>query len=87
VTVASDLPVSGSDASDGVPTQNGATLAVEQANANHLLGGCTIKFTPLDDASVALGKHDPALGAQNITSVCGKPDVLGVAGPFNSSVV
>jgi branched-chain amino acid transport system substrate-binding protein len=86
VTLASDLPVSGSDASDGKPTQNGAQLAVDQANANKTLGGCTIKFEPKDDASVALGKHDPQQGAQNITQLAGDPAVLGVVGPFNSSV-
>jgi branched-chain amino acid transport system substrate-binding protein len=86
VTVASDLPVSGSDASDGKPTQNGAQLAVDQANSTHLLGGCTVKYVPKDDSSVALGKHDPQQGAQNITGLAGDPSVVGVVGPFNSSV-
>ncbi len=86
VTVATDLPVSGSDASDGKPTQNGAQLAVDQATASKLLGGCTIKFEPKDDASVALGKHDPQQGAQNITELAGDTAVLGVVGPFNSNV-
>jgi len=86
VTLATDLPVSGSDASDGKPTQNGAQLAVDQANKNKTLGGCTIKFTAKDDASVALGKHDPQQGAQNITELAGDASVLGVVGPFNSNV-
>jgi branched-chain amino acid transport system substrate-binding protein len=86
VTLASDLPVSGSDASDGKPTQQGAQLAITQANNNKLLGGCTVKFTPKDDSSVALGKHDPQQGAQNITELAGDSSVLGVVGPFNSSV-
>jgi branched-chain amino acid transport system substrate-binding protein len=86
VTLASDLPVSGSDASDGKPTQNGAQLAITQATNNKLLGGCTIKFVAKDDSSVALGKHDPQQGAQNITELAGDSSVLGVVGPFNSSV-
>jgi branched-chain amino acid transport system substrate-binding protein len=86
VTVASDLPTSGSDASDGVPTQNGAKLAVTQANANKLLGGCTVNYLPMDDSSVALGKHDPQQGAQNISALAGNPAVIGVVGPFNSNV-
>jgi branched-chain amino acid transport system substrate-binding protein len=86
VSLATDLPVSGSDASDGKPTQNGAQLAVDQANKNKVLGGCTIKFVPKDDASVALGKHDPQQGAQNITELAGDASVLGVVGPFNSNV-
>jgi branched-chain amino acid transport system substrate-binding protein len=86
VTVASDLPVSGSDASDGKPTQNGAQLAVTQATNNKLLGGCTIKYVAKDDSSVALGKHDPQQGAQNMTELAGDSSVLGVIGPFNSNV-
>jgi branched-chain amino acid transport system substrate-binding protein len=86
VTVASDLPVSGSDASDGKPTQNGAQLAVTKATNSKLLGGCTIKFVAKDNSSVALGKHDPQQGAQNITELAGDSSVLGVIGPFNSNV-
>lgn len=86
VTVATELPTSGSDASDGVPTRQGAELAVSQANDNHLLGGCTITLTSKDDASVALGKHDPQQGAANMTALAGNQAVVGVVGPFNSSV-
>ncbi|MFN2451684.1 MAG: branched-chain amino acid ABC transporter substrate-binding protein [Candidatus Dormibacteria bacterium] len=86
VSVGSDLPVSGSDASDGKPTQNGAQLAVDQANKNKVLGGCTIKYVPKDDSSVALGKHDPQQGASNIQAFIGDESVVGVVGPFNSSV-
>ena len=86
VTVATDLPVSGSDASDGKPTENGAKLAVTQATEKKLLGGCTIKLVNKDNSSVALGKHDPQQGAQNITELAGDSSVLGVIGPFNSNV-
>ncbi|GAC1344680.1 MAG: branched-chain amino acid ABC transporter substrate-binding protein [Candidatus Dormibacteria bacterium] len=86
ISVGSDLPVSGSDASDGKPTQNGAQLAVDQANKNKVLGGCTIKYVPKDDASVALGKHDPNQGASNIQAFIGDESVVGVVGPFNSNV-
>jgi branched-chain amino acid transport system substrate-binding protein len=86
VTVASDLPVSGGDAAIGGGTQNGIKLAVSQANAAHLFGGCTINYIPKDDASAAKGKHDPQLGAQNVTALVGNPAVVGIVGPFNSSV-
>ena len=86
VHVATDLPVSGSDASDGKPTENGARLAVTQANSKKLLGGCTVELVAKDDASVALGKHDPNLGAQNIAALAGDASIVGVVGPFNSSV-
>lgn len=86
VTVATELPTSGADASDGVPTQNGAQLAVTQANNNKLLNGCTVNLITKDDASVALGKHDPNQGAANMTALAANPAVVGVVGPFNSNV-
>jgi len=86
VTVATELPVSGNDASDGVPTQNGAVLAVDQANANHTLNGCTLTVISKDDTSAATGAHDPTQGASNMTALAGNQAVVGVVGAFNSSV-
>jgi branched-chain amino acid transport system substrate-binding protein len=86
VTVASDLPTSGGDASIGGGTEKGVRLAVTQAQQNKLFGGCTITYIPKDDASVALGKHDPQQGAQNMTELANNAAVVGVVGPFNSGV-
>lgn len=86
VTVASDLPTSGGDAAIGGGTQNGVKLAVMQAQQNKLFGGCTINYIEKNDASVALGKHDPALGAANMTELASNQAVVGVVGPFNSGV-
>jgi branched-chain amino acid transport system substrate-binding protein len=86
VTVASDLPTSGGDASIGGGTEKGVKLAVDQANSSHLLGGCTITYIPKDDASAAKGKHDPLQGAQNMRELAGNKAVVGVVGPFNSGV-
>jgi branched-chain amino acid transport system substrate-binding protein len=86
VTVASDLPTSGGDASIGGGTEKGVKLAVDQANANHLLGGCRVDYIAKDDASAAKGKHDPLQGAQNMRELAANKAVVGVVGPFNSSV-
>jgi branched-chain amino acid transport system substrate-binding protein len=86
ITVASDLPTSGGDAAIGGGTENGVHLAITQAQQNKLFGGCTITYIPKDDASVALGKHDPQQGAQNMTELASNPAVVGVVGPFNSGV-
>jgi len=86
VTVATELPVSGNDASDGLPTQQGAVLAVDQANANNTLNGCTITVINKDDTSAATGAHDPTQGASNMTALAGNQAVLGVVGAFNSNV-
>ncbi|HZV78933.1 MAG TPA: branched-chain amino acid ABC transporter substrate-binding protein [Candidatus Binatus sp.] len=84
IKIGVDLPVSGADASIGVPTQYGAQLAVKQANAKNLVPGFTFEADVLDDA--VNGVHDPAQGAKNIQSFGADPAVLGVIGPFNSNV-
>jgi branched-chain amino acid transport system substrate-binding protein len=79
-----DLPTSGADATQGIPTRNGAVLAIEEANAKGLPGGNKLEADSLDDA--VQGVHDPAQGAQNIKTFIADPTVLGVVGPFNSNV-
>jgi branched-chain amino acid transport system substrate-binding protein len=86
ITVATDLPLTGGDATDGPFPAMAAQLAVEQANTKKALGGCTLKYVSKDDSSVAKNGHDPAQGAQNITALAADSSVVGVVGPFNSSV-
>ena len=86
ITVASDLPTSGGDASIGGGTEKGVQLAIGEARASHLFGNCDLEYVAMNDASAAKGKHDPAQGALNIRQLVGTPAVLGVVGPFNSGV-
>jgi branched-chain amino acid transport system substrate-binding protein len=85
IKLATDLPVTGGDASIGKSTENGARLAVEQANANKVIPGYTLQFDPQDDVGVS-GVHDPIKGANNVTALIGDALVAGIVGPFNSSV-
>ncbi len=85
VKIGVDLPVSGADASIGLPTQNGAVLAVEEANKNGFAGGkFKLETSLLDDA--VQGKHDPNAGAQNVKTFIADDAVLAMIGPFNSNV-
>jgi len=59
IKVSTDLPVSGKDASGGKPAENGAHLAVDQANANKTISGYKLVFVPKDDVGPS-GAHDPA---------------------------
>ncbi len=79
-----DLPLSGADASDGIPLRNGIVKAVEDANAKGPPGGFRFAVYDLDDA--VQGKHDPAQGAQNLKTFVSDDAVLAVIGPFNSNV-
>ncbi|MEA2689498.1 MAG: branched-chain amino acid transport system substrate-binding protein [Candidatus Eremiobacteraeota bacterium] len=84
VKIGVDLPVSGADATNGIPTRNGVILAVEQANAKPMPGGLKFEVSSLDDA--VQGVHDPAQGAQNVKTFIADAAVLGMVGPFNSNV-
>jgi len=86
IKIATDFPVSGQDESSGKPAENGAHLAVDQANASHLLGnGYQLVFDPQDDVG-ASQVHDPSVGANNVTKLIDDAEVAGIVGPFNSSV-
>src|SRR5438105_4094550 len=76
-----DLPMSGSDASNGVPTLNGVQYAVKK---NGTIKGFKIGVVSLDDA--VNGVHDPQKGAQNVQQLTSNTQVLAMVGPFNSSV-
>jgi branched-chain amino acid transport system substrate-binding protein len=84
IKIGIDLPVSGADAADGVPTANGVVLAVEEANKRGVAGGFKLETSLLDDA--VQGKHDPAAGAQNVKTFIADSAVLAMIGPFNSNV-
>ena len=85
IKIATEFPVSGKDESSGKPAENGAHLALDQANANHTIPGYTLQFVPKDDVGPS-GIHDPAVGAQNVTSLISDGLVAGIVGPFNSNV-
>jgi branched-chain amino acid transport system substrate-binding protein len=89
IKIGIDLPVSGSDASDGQPTQNGAKLAVKLAGkvcgaSSHTDACFTLASFPLDDA--VNGVHDVGQGAKNVTQFVSDTSVLAMVGPFNSGV-
>ena len=84
IKVGIDMPVSGADASIGVSTQNGAVLALEQAEKRGLPGGLHLAPDALDDA--VQGVHSPQQGAANTKSFISDANVLAMIGPFNSNV-
>ncbi len=83
IDIASDLPTSGNETSSGLPTQQGAAFAVASL-ASGTYHGFTVKFIPFDDA--VNGAHDPQKGVQNVQAMIANSKILGMVGPFNSSV-
>ncbi|MDQ6822990.1 MAG: branched-chain amino acid ABC transporter substrate-binding protein [Candidatus Eremiobacteraeota bacterium] len=83
VKIGIDLPTSGGDASVGLSTQQGALLAIEQAQKN-FPAGFALQAYPLDDA--VQGVHNPQQGAANVRSFASDDAVMAVVGPYNSNV-
>jgi branched-chain amino acid transport system substrate-binding protein len=81
IKIGVDLPESGAESSNGIPTLNGVKFAVSQVKT---IDGYTIEVENLDDA--VNGVHDPQKGAQNVQQLIADAQVIGMVGPFNSSV-
>ena len=81
IAIGVDLPLSGSEASNGVPTLNGARYAVDTTKT---VDGFTLVVKSSDDS--VSGVHDPQKGVQNVTAFVNDSQVLGIVGPFNSNV-
>lgn len=78
------LPITGVDASDGLPAAESVRLAVQDANNRHLLPGLTFQAVVLNDA--VGGLHNAKKGVENLRTLGADAAVLGVIGPLNSDV-
>ncbi|GCF10774.1 branched-chain amino acid ABC transporter substrate-binding protein [Dictyobacter arantiisoli] len=85
IKIGTDFPTTASDASTGLPAQDGAALAIKQANDNHLVPGYTFQLVSKDDVG-ASGTHDQTVGKKNVTDLAGDAQVAAIVGPINSSV-
>src|SRR5215467_681851 len=82
ITIGVEMPLSGTEGSQGQPILKGVRYAVTLANSS--INGFTLQVKDFDDA--VNGTHDPQKGAQNVTAMVGDPSILGFVGPLNSSV-
>lgn len=79
--IATELPVVGTDATIGLPTQYGVDLAVSQAN---LPNG--YKLTVKHDNYAGASGPDTGLATANVNSLVANSSVVAVVGPFNSGI-
>jgi len=85
IKIAVDLPVSGAEASAGIPIRNAIELAIEQANAQgELIPGYKLQMYALDDA--VNGVHNPQQGVANAQAFIADDMTVAAVGPFNSNV-
>jgi len=80
VKIGIELPMTGGEAPNGVPTANGVALALSQIQ----VPGFTITINQQDDA--VNGVHNANQGAKNMQTLANDPSTLFVVGPYNSSV-
>jgi len=77
IKIGIELPMTGGEAPNGVPTANGVALALSQIQ----VPGYNITIEQKDDA--LNGKHDPQTGAANMQALANDPSVVFVVGPYN----
>ncbi|NUQ99780.1 MAG: branched-chain amino acid ABC transporter substrate-binding protein [Streptomyces sp.] len=80
VVIGVDAPLTGQNSATGLGIQYGVKIAVDDANAKHLVPGVTFATKALDD------KAQPATGQQNATALVQESDVIAAIGPLNSGV-
>jgi branched-chain amino acid transport system substrate-binding protein len=83
IRIGVDLPLSGGEQANGVPTHNGVLLAVQEANAAGGVQGYRLIENAKDDA--VNGVHNENQGATNVGTIIAEGAVA-MVGPFNSSV-
>lgn len=82
IKIGVEMPLSGTEGSQGQPILKGVRYAVTQAGGS--VKGFSLQVVDFDDA--VNGTHDPQKGAQNVTAMIGDSAILGFVGPLNSSV-
>ena len=85
IKIGTELPMSGGETANGEPTANGVKLAVQQiqrrGRRRRLDHSTSTSRTTRSTASTT-----PQQGAKNMQTLVADPTVVGVVGPFNSSV-
>jgi branched-chain amino acid transport system substrate-binding protein len=81
VTVGIDFPLTGADAESGARMEDGAVLAIDEANAKGGVAGYKIDLMLLDNGTTTAGQYDPAQAATNARKMVSDLSVVGAIGP------
>src|SRR5690349_14451417 len=72
IKIGVEMPLSGTEGSQGQPILKGVRFAVDKVGGT--VKGYKLQVADYDDA--VNGTHDPQKGAQNVTAMAGDPKVL-----------
>ncbi len=81
VKIGIDASLTGGDANEAELVKNGALMAIEEANAAHVVKGVKFEGYVLDDGTATAGQYDPAQAAINARKFVADKAVLGEVGP------
>ena len=81
VCIGITLPLTGADAQDAKLIEDGALLAIDQANAKGGVAGYKIQTIVLDNGTATAGQYDPAQAATNTRKLTANPCVAANIGP------
>ena len=81
VKVGINLPFTGADAHDAELIKDGATLAIDEANAAGGVAGYKIDILLLDDGTATAGQYDPAQAATNARKMVSDDSIVAAIGP------
>ncbi|MEA2450948.1 MAG: hypothetical protein QOG63_2880 [Thermoleophilaceae bacterium] len=82
LTIYSSFPLQGAARSPAVAAENGAKIALE--NAQGRVGRYTVRYRQLDDSTAASGAADEGKTAANARQAAGDRSAVGYIGEFNS---
>jgi branched-chain amino acid transport system substrate-binding protein len=75
-----DFALTGPEAEEATVELDGAKLAVEEANAKHVVPGYELRPIVLNDATTTAGGYDPAQAATNARMFAENPSVVAIVG-------
>jgi branched-chain amino acid transport system substrate-binding protein len=81
LTIGITLPLTGADAEDAALIEDGAVLAIEEANAKGGVAGYHINTMILDNGTATAGQYDPAQAATNTKKLVADMGVVANVGP------
>lgn len=81
LTIGITLPLTGADAEDALLIEDGALLAIDQANAKGGVAGYKIETMVLDSGTATAGQYDPAQAATNTRKLVANMGVVANIGP------
>jgi branched-chain amino acid transport system substrate-binding protein len=81
VTIGINFPLTGADSESAARMEDGALLAIDEANAKSGVAEYKINLMLLDDGTTTAGQYDPAQAATNARKMVSDPLVVGAIGP------